>query len=237
MCSKKKSRAKTSSSAKRVIEHGLEQSPLPKGTRVRTTRPNKRMRRHWTDEAWAGKKSGVLGTIMRHHDGHGLSYDVLHDDGSYGSYDPSEFELHLTGNEDSTSHEAKLYDLTTGNFPRERGATFRSLQVAQCWVCGALSNRVIMGGAWPMCGVRFVCPYSGMCWHHELEAKLRWLNKPHPQSYKEELQKEINVMKLLSGQHVVHDLEGDVNLEAPRRQMSHTFGHIPGSGCKHEYVP
>ena len=67
--------------------------PLDPGTRIKTTQPNEEMRREWTDEGWAGKKSGVLGTILQHHDSHGLCYDVRHDDGTEGCYDPSEFEV------------------------------------------------------------------------------------------------------------------------------------------------
>ncbi len=67
--------------------------PLDPGTRVKTTQPNESMRREWTEEGWTGKKSGVLGTILRHHDSHGLCYDIEHDDGSEGCYDPSEFEV------------------------------------------------------------------------------------------------------------------------------------------------
>ena len=62
-------------------------------TRVRTTRLNEELRQEWTDKGWAGKKSGVLGTILRHHDSHGLCYDVKHDDGTEGCYDPAELEI------------------------------------------------------------------------------------------------------------------------------------------------
>ena len=67
--------------------------PIHPGTRVRTTEPNMALRREWTEEAWAGKKWGVLGTVITHHDSHGLCYDVRHADGTRGSYDPSEFEV------------------------------------------------------------------------------------------------------------------------------------------------
>ena len=67
--------------------------PLDPGTIVRTTQPNQEERRNWTDEAWAAKKWGVQGTVLTHHDSHGLCYDVLHCDGTRASYDPSEIEV------------------------------------------------------------------------------------------------------------------------------------------------
>lgn len=67
--------------------------PIDPGTKVITTEPNMALRREWTDEGWAGKKWVVLGTIITHHDSHGLCYDVKHDDGTIGCYDPSELKV------------------------------------------------------------------------------------------------------------------------------------------------
>ena len=44
------------------------------------------------------------------------------------------------------SETVKLYDLRERNYPDKRGDVFRSLQVFECRVCGALTNRVVMGG-------------------------------------------------------------------------------------------
>ena len=66
--------------------------PISYGTRVKTTEPNTALRRHWTDEGWASKKCGVEGVVIDHHDSHGLSYEVEHDDGTVGHYDPSEIQ-------------------------------------------------------------------------------------------------------------------------------------------------
>lgn len=49
--------------------------------------------REWMPEALKARKWGVLGTIIMHHDSHGLCYDVLHDDGTEGCYDPDEFAV------------------------------------------------------------------------------------------------------------------------------------------------
>lgn len=67
--------------------------PLEYGTRVKTTQPNKEKRHEWTDRGWASKKSNVYGIILRHHGSHGLCYDVMHDDGTEGCYDPTELEV------------------------------------------------------------------------------------------------------------------------------------------------
>lgn len=67
--------------------------PLDPGTTVRTTQPNLEQRGEWTDEGWAKRKWGVKGKILTHHDSHGLCYDVLHEDGSQGCYNPSEIEV------------------------------------------------------------------------------------------------------------------------------------------------
>ena len=64
--------------------------PISPSTTVRTTEPNESKREEWTDEGWAKRKWGVTGTVLTHHDSHGLCYDVQHPDGSVGCYDPSE---------------------------------------------------------------------------------------------------------------------------------------------------
>ena len=66
--------------------------PLNPGTRVRTLEP-KTDPRVWAKEALAERKWDVLGTITMHHDSHGLCYDVCHDDGTQGCYEPDEFEV------------------------------------------------------------------------------------------------------------------------------------------------
>ena len=67
--------------------------PIQPGTIVRTTRENKALRGEWTKAAIANRKWGVKGVIVMHHDSHGLCYDVQHEDGTKGSYDPSELEI------------------------------------------------------------------------------------------------------------------------------------------------
>ena len=67
--------------------------PISPGTPVRTTEPNMSKRGDWTDEGWASKKWGVQGTVITHHDSHGLCYDVRHEDGTQGCYEPSELDV------------------------------------------------------------------------------------------------------------------------------------------------
>ena len=71
----------------------MERQLIERNTRVQTTKPNLELRSEWTDEGWAKKKWGVRGTVLAHHDSHGLCYDVLHDDGTEACYDPSEIEV------------------------------------------------------------------------------------------------------------------------------------------------
>jgi hypothetical protein len=73
---------------------GEKWPPLDPGTRVRTTKAST-PDGDWMPEVRAARRWGVPGTIMRHHDSHGLCYDVRHDDGTEGSYEPSEFEVSL----------------------------------------------------------------------------------------------------------------------------------------------
>lgn len=62
--------------------------PLGPGTRVRTNIDPAKVSKDW----WSPgeRKHGALGFIVKHHDSHGLCYDVKHDDGSKGCYDPHE---------------------------------------------------------------------------------------------------------------------------------------------------
>lgn len=132
------------------------------------------------------------------------------------------------------SEPLKLFDLTKRNYPSQRGDTFRSLQVSECWVCGALSNRVVMGGS-PGYGVRVVCPNSSECWHHELEKKVEWLDKPHPRSYKDELQKKVDEMKLQHREDVRNDLKGNPDMTLPHRWVTNTFSRKLKSQCRHGF--
>lgn len=129
----------------------------------------------------------------------------------------------------------RLYDVTTRDYPNQRGDIFRSLQIFKCWVCGVLSNRVIVGWHSPGYGVRVVCPNSSECWHHELEKRVELLYKPHPQSYKDKLQSEIDAIKQKHLAGAKNDLEGNPDMTLPRRWVTHTFSQGLKSFCKHDF--
>ncbi|MDE1970708.1 MAG: hypothetical protein KGI50_04015 [Patescibacteria group bacterium] len=71
--------------------------PISPRTPVKTTEPNMALQREWTDEGWESKKWGIRGEVITHHDSHGLCYEVRHEDGTRGYYDPSELEVILLG--------------------------------------------------------------------------------------------------------------------------------------------
>ncbi len=73
--------------------NGKKWPPLDPGTAVKTTQPNMEKREEWTNEGWAKRQWGIQGSILTHHDSHGLCYDVLHPDATVGCYDPSEIEV------------------------------------------------------------------------------------------------------------------------------------------------
>ena len=59
--------------------------------RVRTTSP--KHYNYFLPELIPLRKWGVKGYITEHHNAHGISYKVEHDDGSYGYYTPDELEF------------------------------------------------------------------------------------------------------------------------------------------------
>ena len=65
--------------------------PIPLGTRVETVKPDQESK-DWTARALAARKWGVTGTVVKEHDAHGLFYDVEHEDGTMGYYEPRELE-------------------------------------------------------------------------------------------------------------------------------------------------
>lgn len=110
----------------------------------------------------------------------------------------------------------KLYDINERDYPNKRGDTFRCLQVFECGICGGLSNHVEMGG-WPGLGVRVHCPNDLECWHHELQEKLRLASEPHPQSYLDELVKELDALRGRVRGQIVNDILGTPDLAQRRR--------------------
>ncbi len=65
--------------------------PISHGTKVITTEVNPKI--EWTKEALSNRQWGAKGIIVMHHDSHGLYYEIQHEDGTIGCYDPSEFQI------------------------------------------------------------------------------------------------------------------------------------------------
>jgi hypothetical protein len=137
----------------------------------------------------------------------------------------------------SQNQEPKLYDLDKGDYPKKRGSVFRSIQVFECDICGALTNKVIIGGFYPDYGIKVVCPNSTKCWHHELEIMIRWLSKPHPRSYKDELSREIKEEREKHRSEIKNDLEGNPDMSLPRRKVTNTFSYNLDNPCNHFPLP
>jgi len=66
--------------------------PLDPGTRVITDLSGPQAD-DWTEVAKIRRKHGMEGRIIQHHDSHGLCYDVHHDDGTAGCYEPHELKV------------------------------------------------------------------------------------------------------------------------------------------------
>jgi len=130
-----------------------------------------------------------------------------------------------------TRKEIVLYDLRKRNYPNKRGDSFRSLQVFECWVCGVLTNEVVMGGSHGY-GVRVICPQSAECWHHELELKVNLLRQPHPKTYKAELQQEIDEIKKRHKRQIKNDIVGSPDFSL-RENVTNVRSFKSNSGCIH----
>ncbi len=124
-----------------------------------------------------------------------------------------------------------LYDLRERTYPHQRGDIFRSLQVFECWVCGACTNRIVMGG-YPGYGVRAVCPHAAECWHHEIEEKVAWSRHPHPKPYQDALLAEIEAMRAAHASEAVHDIEGQPDFGL-KRSVTNVRAYQQGPPCPH----
>lgn len=115
------------------------------------------------------------------------------------------------------SNEIKLYDIRKHDYPNKRGDNFRSLQVFECWVCGALTNQIIMGGSAGY-GKCAICPNSANCWHNELEEQIYLLAKALKQSCRQEAEsyrEKIKEIKNRYKEEIKNELIGtpDLNLK------------------------
>ena len=107
-----------------------------------------------------------------------------------------------------------LYDLRKDDHPDQRGDRFRSLQVFECGICGAVTNSMLMGG-YPGYGLRYYCPNGQEEWHKNLKEKIKLSRQPHPKFYNHELEKEIQEFRNKHAKDVKNDILGnpDFNLK------------------------
>ena len=129
----------------------------------------------------------------------------------------------------------KLFDLKTDDRPSGKFVIFRTLQIDECGVCNALTNEVFGRGMLLTTSSLFSkCPHSHECWHHELMRKLLLLRKPHPKSYREELEAEIAEIRK---DHIArNDLIGNPDLSQIRKDNVAWVKTGGPSGCRHSDV-
>lgn len=142
-------------------------------------------------------------------------------------------ESQIAAEKEEVESGSRLYDLRLGDYPKERGSEFRSVQVFVCWVCGALSNRVVAGGS-PGLGVHVICPNGRECWHHDFEDKHAQLRRYLAASHKEKLGREIQSLRNLYAAEIQHDVRGEADM-SQKRSMTKVRGYK--EGCKHFALP
>lgn len=77
---------------------GQNMDRLANGTKVWIQIDPNKVAADWSPFVLPLRRDRTYGIIQAHHDSHGLCYDVLHDDGTVGRYDPHEvFAGSITG--------------------------------------------------------------------------------------------------------------------------------------------
>lgn len=131
------------------------------------------------------------------------------------------------------AEKTQLYDIREHNYPNQRGDHFRSLQVFECDICGAITNVVMLGG-WPSLGLRTACPHSGKCWHHELQITIEDLENGPYRGYEEDFKLILQKLRDQLRDEIKNDLIGnpDLNLKS---SVTHTFSMKTGHDCPHGF--
>ncbi len=101
----------------------------------------------------------------------------------------------------------RLYDVSK-ELPR-LGSEFRTKQVYRCDHCETRFNRASYLDTISGRGVHTFCPYAGKKWHELVAEKRRMLLRPHPKSYREEMEQEIQ--EILKHHHVKDDVVGNAD--------------------------
>jgi hypothetical protein len=86
------SRKNEEPSHKKPRRKGLDPSILI-GASVMTLKPLHD--EEYTSLGQSSRKWGLQGVVRSSHDSHGLCYEVVHEDGTFGCYDPDEIEIIL----------------------------------------------------------------------------------------------------------------------------------------------
>lgn len=103
----------------------------------------------------------------------------------------------------------KLWDVENYEYPNIKTLeeSFRTVQVFQCGICGALTNLVVRRND-PGLGVQPICP-NRLLFQHDLAKSKTDLNlQPHPRFYKKEMLEEINDIKEKFFNNLPNDLAG-----------------------------
>ena len=102
-----------------------------------------------------------------------------------------------------------LHDLRENRHFVGKEDEIRTLQVYECKICGAHTNRAIsIHGPYYQRYARSVCPNAAEDWHHALRRKLALRNPNHPAGYLRELDEEIASMRAAAAAHVKNDIQG-----------------------------
>lgn len=105
--------------------------------------------------------------------------------------------------------EEKLYDLRAGNYPRHRGAAFRTLQIFVCRECLSQTNLAVVEGSVELPLLARRCPNADESWHWQLEDLYRELDAEiDPQAWVAKLN-EICDVKMAHRGEVKQDIIGD----------------------------
>jgi len=108
---------------------------------------------------------------------------------------------------------------------------YRREDVHECPVCGGCTNLQVTTANWGADVI--MCPNAEECWHHEIDARLRWLAFPHPQSVREEIEKEVAELRGAHANDVRHDVVRAVDEKPCVSSIIKTFTRPIDGECLH----
>ena len=128
--------------------------------------------------------------------------------------------------------ECLLYDILARDYPMSLGEVFRTRQVFECWVCGALSNAAVASHV-PYQAIQVFCPQSQECWHHDLENLLIQETKSSTPEEMGSLKKAIQFIKDRHCGVSLDDIKGSPDL-IDRHPVTSVRSIRFGYFCKHQ---